>query len=90
MVLQFHWIEETKSLFLINEDLGLELVMVAGRTIHTRLSSMLFGRVCGLCGDMNAEQALEMKTPKGIEVEDPMVFGMSWMRTSESCKSGGK
>jgi len=50
------WIAEETTLMVMVKDLGVEVRLVAGRTILTSLNSLYFhGRVEGLCGNMDSE-----------------------------------
>lgn len=89
MTVEFIWVSETYTLFVINKELGFELKMVAGQSLFVRMSSLLFGKVCGLCGDMNSEQDMELRTPEMVEVKDPNLFGFSWLVAGEQCSNQG-
>jgi len=68
-----------------NYELGLEVALTAGKLVEAKISSLMFARVCGLCGNMNGEPRDEFMTPRQKLVLDPALFGMSWMIHGEDC-----
>ena len=73
--------------------------------VHTTVGPMLFGKVCGLCGNFNGEQRFEFRTPEGKlirDVQKPKLydpelafyeerhFGNSWIVPGRKCAKGGR
>ena len=79
---------ELNRIVFYNYELGLEVALTAGKFVEARVSALLFGRVCGMCGNMNGEQRNEFMTPRRKVVYDPILFGMSWMVQGENCRDG--
>jgi len=74
------WIAEETTLMVMVKDLGVEVRLVAGRTILTSLNSLYFhGRVEGLCGNMDSEYFNDFTTPDRIVVTNPQLFGLTWL-----------
>lgn len=68
--------------------MGIE-IYAGGRAVHIRMSRFMSGKIQGMCGDMNSEQDLEMRTPEMVEVEDVTLFGLSWIVNGKQCTSSG-
>ncbi|XP_074612059.1 vitellogenin-2-like isoform X3 [Acropora palmata] len=71
---------DKKELHVLCEN-GLQVVIVRGTKVSIRVSPFLFNRTCGMCGDMNAEQYLDLKTPRGhpYDLENKQKYGHLWM-----------
>ncbi|KAL9951821.1 hypothetical protein ACROYT_G044556 [Oculina patagonica] len=72
-------------------DVGLDLEIVRGTKIDVHVSPYFFNRTCGMCGDCNAEQYRDLKTPMGkvYTSEDRIKFGHMWMVPEETCNKAG-
>ncbi|CAH3156874.1 unnamed protein product [Pocillopora meandrina] len=71
-------------------DIGLQVEIVRGSKINIRVSRYYFDRTCGMCGDCNAEQFRDLKTPQGkvFTDSDNLMYGRMWMVTMDTCKAG--
>ena len=73
------------------KDLGIELRLIAGRTVLTSLNPLFFhGRVEGLCGNIDSEYFNELITPEEKVVTNTQLFGLSWLIPAPSCSKTSK
>ncbi|CAH3178702.1 unnamed protein product, partial [Porites lobata] len=72
-------------------EIGLQLVIVRGTKIDVQVSPYFFNRTCGMCGDFNAEQYLDLKTPRGrpYTIPDKIKYGHMWMVPEYTCTKAG-
>lgn len=72
-------------------DIGLQVEIVRGSKIDVRVSRYFFNRTCGMCGDCNAEQFHDLKTPQGkvFTSYDDLKYGQMWMVPMKTCTKGG-
>ncbi|KAJ7321412.1 hypothetical protein OS493_034985 [Desmophyllum pertusum] len=70
---------------------GLDLKIVRGTKIDVHVSPYFFNRTCGMCGDCNAEQYRDLKTPMGKVYNNPdrVKYGHLWMVPEDTCSKAG-
>lgn len=83
---------EREELHVLCEN-GLQVIIVRGIKIDIRVSPFLFNRTCGMCGDLNAEQYQDLKTPRGLPYtcSNKEKYGHLWLVPDprERCSQGG-
>lgn len=84
--LEFIFEKELKYLVILNENLGLRVILNSGRTVTVRISPLLSSKVCGLCGNMDSERSAEMITPERQVVKNGELFGVSWLMPAKDCR----
>ncbi|XP_065069314.1 vitellogenin-1-like [Rhopilema esculentum] len=97
------WEPEIRMMAFWHAQTQLWVSLQNGYKVHTSVSPMLFGKVCGLCGNFNGEQRFEFRTPEGKLIRDvqrPKLydpelafyeerhFGNSWIVPGRKCAKG--
>ena len=78
---------ELQSLTFFSHSLKFRITIIGGKTVSVTdgFNPLLFGKVCGLCGDLNADRRMEIVTPERIPVDNAILFGLSWIIPGTSC-----
>lgn len=58
--------------------------------VDVRVSPFFFNRTCGMCGDCNVEQYMDLKTPRGrpYTSQNKLKYGHMWMVPEDTCSQG--
>ncbi|XP_077981899.1 vitellogenin-like [Glandiceps talaboti] len=51
--------------------------------VHTQVNAWYFNKTCGLCGDYNGEEYMDLKTPDDVTATGTNLFGLSWLVEGE-------
>lgn len=80
---------ELNTLTFYSHNTKLHITIIGGKSVSIstgHLFPLFFGKVCGLCGDLNADKRMERVTPEKVPVANDLLFGMSWMVPGTSCR----
>ncbi|XP_036375472.1 vitellogenin-like [Megalops cyprinoides] len=81
---------ENQGLVLHAERYGLDVVYFDGKRTEVRISSIMRGKMCGLCGRNDGETKLEFRMPDANVASSAATFAHSWMLRHNSCREGCK
>ncbi|XP_053740656.1 otogelin-like protein isoform X3 [Synchiropus splendidus] len=72
------FIERLADYLLVKSVFGFSLAWDGGSGVYLKMSEEHHGAPCGLCGNFNHLASDDLTTARGIQTDEPAVFGNSW------------